>query len=329
MRSATSFRVLDEVRRRVEHPRGEDLVVGDPRVAPDRPLVRVAGIRGLEEDRGRLRLQDDVDDPLQRDVEVVRALVVPPAEMQAYPVAGHLAERVVDRLDVHLRARDKLLVGDVLVHDVTPHGEVGRVDLEVQPGRDDRLVLGLHRVRERFEVLVPRAVVLVRLEEGDDPRRRRVHETAGDVGALECVREDGEVAPERLGMLVGDRAAADGAEVLGRRARLGEPVAEPGIGVEVGGGRARDVADLEAAEPVTDVGRVADLAHLAVTHEVDACVDLVAHALLDRFPDGALVGLTVDGLALVLGEDLVDDRLRSRQAADVRRQDAAVRRHGS
>ena len=149
------------------------------------------------------------------------------------------------------------------------------------PAVDDRLVLGLHRVRERFEVLVARLVVLVRLEERDDARRRGVHEPAGDVGALERVREDGEVAPERLGMLVGDRAAADGAEVLRRRARLREPVAEPGIGVEVGGGRARDVADLEAAEPVTDVGRVADLAHLAVAHEVDACVDLVADALPD------------------------------------------------
>ena len=212
---------------------------------------------------------------------------------------------------------------------MAPHGEVGRVDLEVQPGLDDRLVLGLHRVRERFEVLVARLVVLVRLEERDDPRRRGVHETAGDVGALERVREDGEVAPERLGMLVGDRAAADGAEVLGCRARLREPVAEPGIGVEVGRGRARHVADLEAAEPVTDVGCVADLAHLAVAHEVDACLDLVAHALLDCFADGAVVGVPVDGLALVLGEDLVDDRLRSRQAADVRGQNAAVRRHGS
>ena len=212
---------------------------------------------------------------------------------------------------------------------MAPHGEVRRVDLEVQPGRDDRLVLGLHRVRERFEVLVARVVVLVRLEERDDAGRRGVHEPAGDVRALECVREDGEVAPERLGMLVGDRAAADGSEVLRRRARLREPVAEPGVGVQVGGGRARHVADLETAEPVTDVGCVADLAHLAVAHEVDASLDLVADALPDCVADGAVVGVPVDGLSLVLGENVLDDGLRSRQAADVRGQNAAVRGHGS
>jgi hypothetical protein len=109
---------------------------------------------------------------------------------------------VVDRLDVHLDAGDELGVGDVSVHDVPAHGEVRGVDLQEEAGRHDGLVLGLHRVRERLEVLVARGVVLVRLEQRDDPGRWGVHEPAADVGALECIREGGEVALERLRVLV-------------------------------------------------------------------------------------------------------------------------------
>ena len=65
---------------------------------------------------------------------------------------------------------------------------------------------------------------------------------------------------------------------------------------------------------MADESRVADLAHLAVADDVDARVDLVLDAILDRRADDALVLLGVDLLALVLGEDDVDDVLRARKA---------------
>jgi hypothetical protein len=102
--------------------------------------------------------------------------------------------------------------------------------------------------------------------------------------ALDRVAQVREVALERLAVLVGDRASADRAQVLRGRARGGEAVAEARVGVEVGGRRARDVADLEAAQAMADEGRIADLAHLAVADDVDARVDLVLHAVLDRAP---------------------------------------------
>ena len=174
-----------------------------------------------------------------------------------------------------------------------------------------------------------RVVVLVGLEEGDDARRRGVHEGAGDGLALDRVAQVLEVALERLAVLVGDRPAADRAQVLGGRARGREAVAEARVGVEVGGRRARHVAHLEAAQAMADERRVADLAHLAVADDVDARVDLVLDAILDRRADDALVLLGVDLLALVLGEDDVDDVLRARKAPHVRRQDATVLSHAA
>jgi hypothetical protein len=72
---------------------------------------------------------------------------------------------------------------------------------------------------------------------------------------------------------------------------------------------------------MADVGRVADLRHLAVADEVDPRVDLVLDPLLDGRADHALVLGAIDVLALVLGPDLVDDVLGARKAADMRGQD--------
>ena len=104
----------------------------------------------------------------------------------------------------------------------------------------------------------------------------------------------------RLGVLVGDRAAADRAQVAGAPALLGEPVAKPRVGVQVGRRRARHVADLEAAQPMADVGGVADLAHLAVGDEVDPGIDLVCDAVGHRGADDPIERVGVDGLAPVL-----------------------------
>jgi len=236
---------------------------------------------------------------------------------------------VVDRVDVHRSALDEDLVGLVAVHDVAAHREVRRVDLQVEARVHDALVLDLHRVGDRLEVLVGRRVELVGLEERDDPRRRGVHERADHRLAGDRLLQAGEVALQRLAVLIGDRAAADRAQVLGGRALGGKPVAEARVRVEVGRGRARDVADLEATQAVADERRVADLAHLAVGDDVDAGVDLMLDAVLDRRPDDALVLVTVDHLAAILGEDLVDDVLRARQAADVRGEDATLLLHAA
>ena len=49
---------------------------------------------------------------------------------------------------------DEHLVGLVAVHDVAAHRQVGRVDLQREAGRHDRLVLLAHRRPDRGQVLV-------------------------------------------------------------------------------------------------------------------------------------------------------------------------------
>ena len=81
---------------------------------------------------------------------------------------------------------------------------------------------------------------------------------------------------------------------------------------------ARRVA-IEAGQPVLDVGRVADLAHLAVADDVDADLDLLADDFRDRVGDH-LLGVRRHRSAVLMGEQHVGDRLRARQAADVGRE---------
>src|SRR6202044_2982281 len=92
------FRVLDVVGGGVEHAGDEDLAVGQGDVLEDLPLVLVPGVGALEGDRGRARGQHQVDDVGQRDVGVVRALVVAPAQVHAQPVRRDVAGGVVDGL---------------------------------------------------------------------------------------------------------------------------------------------------------------------------------------------------------------------------------------
>ena len=95
-------------------------------------------------------------------------------------------------------------------------------------------------------------------------------------------RQVGDVRVQRLpGSTDSIGPVADRPQVHGRGAGGGEPVAELGEVVQVFRRLARDVAGDEAAEPVPDVGAVADLAHLAVVDDVDAGLDLVAHRLVD------------------------------------------------
>jgi hypothetical protein len=69
---------------------------------------------------------------------------------------------------------------------VPAQAEVGRVDLQHEARGDDRLVLGPHRLGERLEIGRVGGVVVVRLEQGDHPGRRRVHERLGGCFALGC-----------------------------------------------------------------------------------------------------------------------------------------------
>lgn len=121
--------MLDEVRRGVDDARDEHLAFRQTDVAPDFPLVLVAWIRGDEGESRRPRLEDDVRDVGERNVAMVRPLVVRPAEMDEHALRRNARHRSVQRFDVQgciLSELIEALVGEL---NVPARGELGAVDL--------------------------------------------------------------------------------------------------------------------------------------------------------------------------------------------------------
>src|SRR5215204_5090421 len=71
---------------------------------------------------------------------------------------------------------------------------------------------------------------------------------------------------------------------------------------------------------MTDVGGVADLAHLAVVDDVYPALPLLVDDVFDRTPHGAFEGRRIEPLVAVLREEQIHYRLGPRQAAGVSRQ---------
>ena len=91
--------------------------------------------------------------------------------------------------------------------------------------------------------------------------------------------------------------------------------------VEIGRDGARNLAGLEAAEAVADVRGIADLAHLAVAHDIDPRRALSGNHIADGRPHGLVERVFVAQRAPILREEDIDDALRPGQAADVRGED--------
>ena len=95
------------------------------------------------------RMRQDV---LERHVAVVRALVIAPAHMQPHPVARHVDDRLVDRLDDPLDEAEEIAERPVVVGQVALEREVGAVELQQEAVLDDRLVFDLQRRGDRREI---------------------------------------------------------------------------------------------------------------------------------------------------------------------------------
>ena len=79
---------------------------------------------------------------------------------------------------------------------------------------------------------------------------------------------------------------------------------------------------LDARNAMPEVGGVGRLAHLAVADDVDAGLDLLGDHLVDRPGGLGLERRGVDELALFPVEHEVDQRMRPRQAAGMRGENA-------
>ena len=66
---------------------------------------------------------------------------------------------MVQRLDMHLRDLDELIVGKISEQHVARKGEIRTVNLQIKPGVGDRLVLITHGICEGGEIILARGVV--------------------------------------------------------------------------------------------------------------------------------------------------------------------------
>src|SRR6266545_4114074 len=313
--------VLHEVRGRVDDAGDDRLAVGHADALEDSPLVGVTRVGSLEGHGPGAAGEDNIEDVRQRDVVVMRALVVAPAEVHAHLVRRHRRQRVVESLDVQPGHRAELLEAQVGELDVTAHREIRAIDLEDEPRARHRLILVLHSLGDGEEICLVARVVLVVEEKGDDSGGGCREERLRGRDLRDGGPEVGDVGARRLGVLHGNRFRA-GRRPPPRAARVPEyPARHPGEVHEVPVLQRLARAG-EPPEAVLDVGGVARLAVLAVVDDVDADLDLLANDLRHRRPDPRGEGAGIDGDALLLREHRPRQVIGTRQAPRVGGQDA-------
>ena len=121
----------------------------------------VTGIGGLERDRVRPRAKHDVDDVGEGHVAMMRAFVIAPAHMHAKLLRRNTRERMIERLDMELRALAEFRHAEIGILNVPAHGEIGAIDLQNEAGFGDSLVFVLHRVGDGVNVALEILVIIV------------------------------------------------------------------------------------------------------------------------------------------------------------------------
>ena len=229
-----------------------------------------------------------------------------------------ISDRVVQRGDVD---RDDLAeIGQTLVEmdGVAQHREIGAIELQDEPGFDDRLIFPLHHVGKRMHVRLFARVVPVLEIARDLAGRRRGHEQFDGVRAAHRALGQVDVGL-RGGPIPPAHRAGAGRSVLERRGELPEQLREFRE-FRIAGAERRRALAFKSREPVEHVHGIVGAALFAVVDDVDAAFDLLLHHMRDRLADrSGKLGLARAAIVL-LGEQELDHLLRSRQAAGVGRE---------
>jgi len=175
---------------------------------PNRPLVGMARVCGLDGDGLRFYGKNDLDDLGERDVVGVRAFVVAPADMDADHVGRNIAERMIERFGMESGTPQKLRFGEVLKSGVPRHCQIGAIDLQHKTRRDDGGVLFPHRLGDGRDIVFVAAIISVRQEARDHAGRGRGQKCLDGPRGIDGGAHIGEVLRQRLRIADGDRTDA-------------------------------------------------------------------------------------------------------------------------
>ena len=238
-RSATSSGMLDVVGGRAQHAGDQDLVVRQLRVAKHRPLVRMARIGGLEQQRLGLGLEQHRQQVAHRHVVVMRPFVVAPAAMHAHArTPAHCAARGSAPRRAARRApgiRPTLALRYMVCR---PMPRSGASICTRNPAATMRLVFDAQRLGHGLEVFVGRLVEVVGLEQRDHAGRGGIEEgirrlAGGDAAPRNCAGPPAAAPGSWCGSR--RRSAAGGISPWSRASRVSRAVA----GTRPGPGRVR------------------------------------------------------------------------------------------
>ena len=199
------------------------------------------------------------------------------------------------------------------------------VDLQREPGIDDRLVLGAQRRADGVEVFFLALVVVVETNTAwRDGRHERIFNAGRGERRLEIV----DVALQRLEVAIADWTGAHQRHERQDRAAEHRILEVLRVVLRECRGLCLEEAELaprlrlEADHALAHVGKKARLGLLAVGDDIDAAVLLLLYDVHHRLADAFFIGIVVDALAGELGLHQVEKIVRARQAADVGGQDA-------
>ena len=253
--------------------------------------------------------------------------------MIADAVLGDALQRIVEDLHLALEPAVVLLEGRGRDHTVVGDGGAGVVHLQQEAGVDDGAVFGAQRPGQGDQEVLLGLVVLVLAVRDGAGGRGDGHEGLGRAGGLAGRLQVVDVAL-KLGMAhVFERGHAHGVGLGGLRPlaavaagfQLGVELAET-LAIGAAGERIRaggDRALLETAQAGERIERPAGrFAVFAVVDRIDAGLDLLAHHILDRLAQLALVGSRRGRVTLLRLLELFQQVGGPDQAADMGRQDA-------
>ena len=131
----------------------------------------------------------------------MRALVVAPAHVQPDALGRNIRERLIQRLDVHLRIAEKLRVVHVLEARVAAHREIGTIDLQEESRANDLFVLGPHGAGDGRDVRLVGSVVSIGMEDPDRARRHGGEEAIDHIHLRDGAFESRDVVGDERSVL--------------------------------------------------------------------------------------------------------------------------------